>query len=123
MAVKDHSDIEKFNLPGLEHQTLAGAGDGLKTMEMWMQTIEAGAATPVHRHDCEEVIVVIRGQGVCKFGDREEALGPETTLIVAPNEVHQVCNTGGEDMFVVAALAMAPVRVETPEGEVIDLPW
>jgi mannose-6-phosphate isomerase-like protein (cupin superfamily) len=123
MAVKDNSVIDKQNLPGLEHQTLAGPRDGMAGMEVWMQTIAAGAATPVHRHNCEEVIVVLRGSGTCTIEGETTGFGPNSTLVLPPNVVHQICNTGGSDMFIVAALGMAPVRVETPEGELLDLPW
>ncbi len=123
MAVKDNSVIEKQNLPGLEHQTLAGPKDGLVGMEVWMQTIASGAATPVHRHDCEEVIVVLKGSGTCMAEGETTEFGPNSTLVVPRNAVHQICNTGDSDMFIVATLGMAPARVETQEGELLDLPW
>lgn len=88
-----------------------------------MQTLAPGAATPVHRHNCEEVIVVLRGSGVCTLEGEEAAFGPDSTLIVPPNAVHALANTGSEEMVLVATLAMAPVRVETADGERIPLPW
>jgi mannose-6-phosphate isomerase-like protein (cupin superfamily) len=123
MAVKDNNVIEAQNLPGLSHQTLAGPRDGLKGMEVWMQTISAGAATPVHRHDCEEVIVVQSGSGTCMVEGAVTEFGPNSTLVLPANSVHQICNTGAEDMRIVATLGMAPVRVETADGELMDLPW
>ena len=74
MNVNHNAATRKHNLPGLEHQTLAGRRDGLNNFEIWRQTIDAGAATPVHRHACEEVIVVLKGQGVCRCGDAREPL-------------------------------------------------
>lgn len=123
MAVKDNSAIEFHNLPGLAHQTLAGPKDGLDGMEVWMQTISAGSATPVHRHDCEEVIVVLKGSGTCMIDGETTSFGPNSTLVLPCNAVHQICNTGDDDMFLVATLGMAPVRVETPDGDLMDLPW
>ncbi len=123
MGVKDNSQIEKQNLPGLEHRTLAGPRDGMAGMEVWMQTIASGAATPVHRHDCEEVIVVLNGSGTCMIEGETTEFGPNSTLVLPQNSVHQICNTGDSDMFIVATLGMAPVTVETPEGDLMDLPW
>ncbi|NQV21536.1 MAG: cupin domain-containing protein [Rhodospirillales bacterium] len=123
MTVKDNSAIEFHNLPGLAHQTLAGPKDGLDGMEVWMQTISAGSATPVHRHDCEEVIVVLKGSGTCMIDGETTGFGPNSTLVLPSNAVHQICNTGDDDMFIVATLGMAPVRVETADGDRIDLPW
>lgn len=54
MPVYSHATLSKFSLPGLEHQTLASHGQGVNGMEVWMQTIGPGAATPVHRHACED---------------------------------------------------------------------
>lgn len=56
MSVKDNSTIQQYSLPGLVHQTLASHKDGLHNAEMWMQSIEPGGETPVHYHDCEEVV-------------------------------------------------------------------
>ena len=123
MPVKDNSIIDIQNLSGRAHQTLAGPSDALEGMEVWMQTIEPGSATPVHCHNCEEVIFVHSGSGTCMIEGEVTEFGPNTTLIVSPNVVHQICNTGDDDMFLVATLGMAPVRVETPDGKLMDLPW
>lgn len=48
--------VEEHRLPGLTHRTVAGPLQGLSTLEVWVQTVAPGAATPVHRHDCEEAI-------------------------------------------------------------------
>jgi quercetin dioxygenase-like cupin family protein len=123
MYINQNAGIEKHKLPGLEHQTLAGRRDGLKNVEVWRQTIEAGAETPVHRHDCEEVVVVLRGRGVCRIEGQDRAFAEDETLVIPPNVVHQICNTGEHDLCIVATLAMAPVKVETAEGDPMTLPW
>lgn len=123
MSIYDNATIEKLSLPGLDHQTLAGPRDGLKQMEVWMQTIAPGAETPMHRHDCEEVVVVLRGSGFCEIDGKQSAFGPNSTLILPPNRPHRIVNSGATEMFLLAALAMAPVTVETPAGERIALPW
>ncbi|MCD7468015.1 actin binding protein [Datura stramonium] len=32
-------------------------------IEVWLQTFAPGSRTPIHRHSCEEVFVVLKGQG------------------------------------------------------------
>jgi len=123
MAILDHAKIEALALPGLVHRTLAGPRDGLRDLEVWMQTVAPGAGTPVHAHDCEEVVVVLRGSGECEIEGRVEAFGPGSTIIVPRGAVHRITNTGVEEMFVVAALAAAPVTVTTADGERMHLPW
>ena len=123
MNVNHNEQLEVHHLPGLEHRTLAGARDGLNSFEVWRQTIEAHAATPVHRHDCEEVIVIFSGQGVCRSEAGDIAFKADDTLVIPANQVHQICNTGDTDLNIMATLAMSPVRVETEDGEHMALPW
>ena len=52
MPVIDNSKVQEFALPGLRHRTVGGKDAGVESMEVWLQTIEPGAATPVHRHAC-----------------------------------------------------------------------
>ncbi len=56
MAVIQNSEVETFEFPGIRHQTVGGHKQGLKSMEVWVQTIAPGAVTPVHCHACEEVV-------------------------------------------------------------------
>ena len=123
MHVNNNSSVQKHQLPGLEHQTLAGCQDGLKSFEIWRQTIAAQAATPVHSHACEEVILVMGGSGVCRFEDREIPFKADQTLVIPVNVVHQICNTGDEDLHIIATLAASPVEVKSETGAAMALPW
>ena len=122
MPIVDNQNLDTFEVPGLRHPTIAGHAQGVKTMEVWLQTIAPGAGTPVHRHACEEVILVLSGSGTCTVGGETHTFGPDATLILEPDVVHQIVNTSDEEMRLVAALGMAP-RVETPDGARIPLPW
>ena len=119
----DNDTIPPIQLPGLVHRTLAGPRNGLHSMEVWSQTIDPGVGTPVHRHACEEVIIVLGGSGTCESEGRTEAFGPGATIIVPPGVIHRIVNTGPEPLRLVAALGAAPVRVESPDGARIHLPW
>lgn len=121
--IREHREIESVTLPGIVHRTLAGPRDGMKSMEVWMQTVAPGAGTPMHRHDCEEVIVVLRGSGICEVEGVTEPFGPGSTIVVPPNAVHRIANTGTDEMHLVAGLGAAPVVVEAPDGTRIPLPW
>jgi mannose-6-phosphate isomerase-like protein (cupin superfamily) len=90
MPVIDHTSVKAFNLPGLNHQTFAGPEHGLKHLEVWGQVIEAGSGTPVHRHACEEAIVVLEGCGTLTIYGEESRFGPNSTLIIPADAVHQI---------------------------------
>lgn len=123
MQLINNDALEMLELPGLRHRTVGGHAQGLKSMEVWLQTMAPGAATPVHCHACEEVILVLSGHGTCTSGDRTIEFGPNSTLVVAPDEVHQLVNTSDQDMHLVAALGTAPVRVKTAAGQPLPVPW
>lgn len=123
MAVVNNEAVPRFHLPGLVHQTLAGPAHGMQTFEMWMQTIAPGAGTPVHRHACEEAILILRGSGRLTIEGQDTDFGPNSTLLIRPDAIHQIVNTGSEEMFLVAALGQAPVRVCTADNQHMPLPW
>ena len=122
MIVKN-DQIEEHKLPGLSHRTVAGPLQGFHTLEVWVQTVDPGAATPVHRHDCEEAIVILEGHGVMEIDGRKQEFEPGNTLVIPRNAVHQVTCSGAEPLRLVAALGAAPVRVHSAENERIPLPW
>lgn len=110
-------------LPGIDHLTLAGGEHGLRGLSVWQQSIDAGEATPPHRHDCEEVVVVSEGSGVLEVdGVRQEFFAP-CTLVVPRNLPHQILNTGSAPLRLVAAFSASPVQAFFPDGAPIALPW
>jgi mannose-6-phosphate isomerase-like protein (cupin superfamily) len=123
MSIVNNDELESLELPGLRHQTIGGHKQGVKTMEIWLQTMAPGAATPVHCHACEEVILILTGSGECTVGGKSFTFGPNSTLVLEPDVVHQIVNTSDEAMKLVAALGMAPVRVKTADGAALPLPW
>lgn len=123
MAVIEHTNIKAFNIPGINHQTLCDVTQGCRSMEIWQQTVAPGAATPVHRHDCEEAIIVLSGSGKLIIADQEQNFGPNSTLYIPANAIHQLINSGDEEMHLIASLAMSPVQVFTADDQLIPLPW
>ena len=123
MPIIKNSSRQVFEFPGLKHQTIASGADQLKHLEFWMQTLDPGTETPVHYHECEEVIVILRGSGSLSADDEVTEFGPGTTLVVPPKVIHQLINSGAEEMFLIAGLSETPSRVFTPDGNLMALPW
>ena len=110
-------------LPGLAHRTLAGQAQGLTSLSIWRQTLEPGGATPPHRHDCEEVVVVEHGSGRLLIGGEAHAFEAGCALVVPRNADHQIVNSGSEPLTLTAAFSMTPVAVHLPDGSELALPW
>ncbi len=123
MTVYANTALTPNILPGLAHSTLAGAEHGLRQLAVWSQSIDAGAGSPPHRHDCEEVILILEGSGALSIDGAELPFTQGQTLVIPPNKPHQIFNTGERALRLIAALSAAPVRVEFPDGTEIDLPW
>lgn len=123
MPIVNNADLETLELPGLRHQTIAGHRQGVQSMEVWLQTIAPGAGTPVHRHACEEVVLILSGSGTCTVEGKTAAFGPNSTLILEPDVVHQIVNTSDVEMKLVGIFSMAPVRVRAGDGSPMPLPW
>jgi mannose-6-phosphate isomerase-like protein (cupin superfamily) len=123
MFVIDNSHQPEATLPGIRHKTLAGSEQGLRHLSIWRQEIAGGQATPPHRHDCEEVVLVQTGQGELHIAGRVFSFGPETTLVIPPNMDHQIINTGAEPVRLTAAFSTSPVQVFLPDGQALPMPW
>lgn len=124
MYVTQNSAPERSTLPGIHHTTLAGSQQGLRQLSVWQQVLEAGAETPPHRHDCEEVVLCTAGTGELRIdGGGVHAFGPNTTLCVPRDILHQIVNTGLEPLHLIAAFSATPVEAYLPSGEFIELPW
>jgi mannose-6-phosphate isomerase-like protein (cupin superfamily) len=123
MPIIDNNELKAFNLPGLHHRTLAGFEQGLKSLSVWSETVEPGAGTPVHRHDCEEAVVILEGNGTLTVNGEDTKFGPNTTLIVPPDAVHQIVNSGTTRMVFIGAFSTAPVKVRDGENNAMALPW
>lgn len=123
MYVFDIAELPKTAMPGIRHTTLASSANGLRHLSIWRQTIDGGQATPPHRHDCEEVVVIDSGRGELHIAGGVYPFGSNTTLVIPPNEDHQIVNVGAEPLTLTAAFSTSPVEVVLPDGQPIALPW
>ncbi|KAK4407095.1 Auxin-binding protein T85 [Sesamum angolense] len=133
-VVRNISEVEQgsFGRAGLSHATLAGALlHGLKEVKsfqlsLWSlrhNTVAPGSGTPIHRHSCEEIFVVLKGSGTLYIApsnpDQDHPGTPQeypifanSTFHVAGGVVHQVRNTNEhEDLQCIVAISKPPMKV------------
>ncbi|KAG8370695.1 hypothetical protein BUALT_Bualt13G0010100 [Buddleja alternifolia] len=116
-------DQDSYGRPGLSHITIAGSiMHGFKEVEVWLQTFAPGAHTPIHRHSCEEIFVVMKGSGTLYLASNSHKKYPgnpqefpvfaNSTFHVPVNDAHQVWNTNGhEDLQLLVIISRPPVKV------------
>ncbi|KAL9142821.1 hypothetical protein ABFS82_14G196300 [Erythranthe guttata] len=123
--VRNISEIDQDNYGrlGLSHITIAGSVmHGFKEIEVWLQTFAPGARTPIHRHSCEEIFVVLKGSGTLYLASDSHKNYPgspqqfpiftNTTFHIPINDAHQVWNTNEhEDLQFLVIISRPPIKV------------
>ncbi|KAG8653840.1 hypothetical protein MANES_05G072000v8 [Manihot esculenta] len=114
---------DNYGIQGLSHITVAGAVlHGMKEVEVWLQTFSPGSRTPIHRHSCEEVFIVLKGSGTLYLASSSDGKYPgnplehsifsNSTFHIAVNDAHQVWNTNEhEDLQVLVIISRPPIKV------------
>jgi quercetin dioxygenase-like cupin family protein len=122
MAIVNHRDVPAFELQGNMMIGVATPSHGARQVEAWYTTLAPGAATPPHVHDAEEVVVVLRGRGELRVGERCVTFQAPCTLIAPTGVPHQIVNTGGEPVEAIAAMPLGS-SIRAIDGTELDLPW
>ena len=116
--VRPFGEPADFGRPGLSHVTLHGAvHHGARELEVWQQSFAPGTQTPIHRHDCEEVFIVLSGSGTLRTLSSNLSFTSNTTLRVQPNDVHQLANTHASDVLqVMVVISRPPIKAYVYES-------
>ena len=120
MSVFRKNQNRVYSMQGNHIAGVATSSSGAQQVEMWHGRMEADSATPPHCHDTEEVVLFLSGSGRATVGDREVRYASGDTLILPPNEVHQIFAETASEF--VSAMALGGT-VMLPDGTVLDLPW
>ncbi|MCK7498023.1 MAG: cupin domain-containing protein [Comamonadaceae bacterium] len=114
---------EPTPFPGIAHATWAGEADGLTQLSVWRQTLQPGAATPPHRHDCDEVVLCTSGDAELQLGADVRRFGAGATLVLPAGLTHQIVNTGSRPLEILGIFGATPVGTALPDGTALALPW
>lgn len=110
-------------LAGIRHITWAGSDEGLSQLSIWRQSMGPGGATPPHRHDCDEVVLCLAGNGEVWVDGVPHPFSAGSTIVLPRDLDHQLINTGDGFLETIGILAASPVMTRLPDGQPIALPW
>jgi len=110
-------------IPGVAHATWAGHDDGLRQLSVWRQSLAPGAATPPHRHDCDEVVLCQSGAGEVHIEGGVHHFGAGNTVVLPKGVAHQIFNVGSLPLEIIGIFGATPVGTTLPDGGEIALPW
>jgi quercetin dioxygenase-like cupin family protein len=97
MAIIELDQVPKTVFSGgATYQTLVGDDAGSTPIRVGVQISPPGYSTGTHSHPYMEVVSVIEGTGEAWMDGHEGmiAIGPGSTLVMAPNVKHGFCVTG-----------------------------
>jgi mannose-6-phosphate isomerase-like protein (cupin superfamily) len=123
MGVVRAGDISEFELMGNHMRGLATPSRGAAEVAVWRGVTEAGASTPPHTHDHEEVIVVLAGSGSASMDGDQVDISPGDVVIVPARTLHQLFGpAAGEPLDAIASMPLG-TRTFLPDGEELQAPW
>lgn len=108
--------------PGVAARRLVNAMMGAKQITFGISTFEPGAAIFLHTHPCEEVVVILDGEGMAEVDGEIFAVGRFDTSFVPPLVPHRFWNASDRPMTMcyfyplTDGLSRDPVNPEEARG-------
>ena len=115
-------DLEASGTEGNFAGGLATPGRGAREVSLIRQRQAPGAANPSHRHDREEVMVVLSGTVKVTAEEEDIELSAGDALIVPANVLHRIETTGRSEAEWLLA-APAGVRFLFADGREASPAW
>lgn len=122
MFVSHYQDVEEkeVTMEGVENTTirwLISPKIGAKNFAMRYFVIKKGGKIPIHQHDWEHEIFILKGEGYITNGRKTIKVVPGSFLYVPPNEPHAYENPESETF---EFLCLIPVKEENVPPEEKD---
>jgi quercetin dioxygenase-like cupin family protein len=95
MPIIAHNTIPEIRMrPGIRGKFLANKELGATGVSLLANTVEPGAAAPLHMHTVEETMLVLEGTVWVQVGQERYTLEPNHTVIIPPHTPHAWGNAG-----------------------------
>jgi len=120
--VTEHASLQSYENHGNTLRGIATPALGATSYEVWRTSVAVGSATPLHRHESEEVFIFLQGKGKARIGDEEFSFEAPATVVAPANVPHQFFNVGDvpTDAIVVVGIGS---KIWDPAGKEMQLPW
>ena len=95
VAEERDTPLESGEDVGVTWRTLTSADrTPTHTLTSGVCEIEPGGSLDLHRHPPLELYYFLQGTGIVQLGDREQRVGPGTTISIPGNTPHAIRNDG-----------------------------
>ncbi len=105
----DPMPVTVDNVEGVTIRWLIAQKDGAPNFAMRLFEVAPGGGTPLHTHDWEHEVFILKGQGVVWKAGEEVPVTEGTAIYVEPKEEHCFKNNGDS---VFQFLCMVPVSAQ-----------
>ena len=97
MPVVDYGAMPEFPMrPGITGKWISSRERGAGEVGVLANTVQAGAAAPLHRHDYEEIILIEAGKIWVEMDKVRTTATPGQCVIIPANKAHAWGNEGPE---------------------------
>ncbi len=110
MRIISIDDVQEEVVEGANATTIRWLIDekvGAKNFAMRYFVIRKGGNTPLHVHDWEHEIFVVKGEGYVFDGKNKVKIAEGDAVFIEPNEVHQIIN---EDCDSLEIICLIPIK-------------
>jgi quercetin dioxygenase-like cupin family protein len=110
MKVRNYNKVEKRGAflkekaAGVSMRVAIAEEDGAQSTIMRILEIDPEGFTPLHTHDYEHLMFVVRGKGMVTDSSRECRLEKDDVVFVPSGQAHQIKNTGDSELVIVSVL-------------------
>ena len=123
MGVVTITEREPVEIEGNLMRGLAVASTGAREVEVWEARMVAGAATPPHYNDAEEVVIVLAGSIEAEIDGDTGAVAEGELVVVPAGAVHQLRNSAPGETRKIAVLGRVGAKTFWPDGTPLETPW
>ena len=92
------SAVEEEGAEGVRVRWLIAKDDGAPNFYMRQFTFAPGGHTARHSHQWEHEVYILAGSGAVVTADARREIAAGDCVFVAPGELHQFVNTGGDEL-------------------------
>ncbi len=98
MGIVDHNDLPETPWrPNYRKWEITRPGDGTTSSSVSYSVVGRDAGAPLHVHEADELITILRGTLEVRLGDEVRRVGPDHTLVIPPGVAHGFSNPGPGD--------------------------
>jgi mannose-6-phosphate isomerase-like protein (cupin superfamily) len=100
--IKDIEVTKAFYNPKIKKQIILSSGELGNIVSFAQAVIPPGEVSKAHSHqNMGEVFLVLSGTGIIIINDVKFELKKNLCAVVEPNEVHEIENTGEDDLSII----------------------